>query len=131
MRGILNKTNNNWTVKGYTRYDIIFNLHKDYIKEDIIDGQEVDFDVVEECSIHSTDTCGCKGRYEKYAVIYNYDYDEINEYLQSKQFQDDFSKQVEKDTWDKGLPKIYMDKNKQIVAHYKDGRIDVIKKQSN
>ncbi len=37
------------------------------------------------------------------------DYDPINEYIKSEQFQKDFAKQVEEDTWGKGLPKIYMD----------------------
>jgi hypothetical protein len=48
-------------------------------------------------------------------------------YLKSKKFRKAFAKQVEKDTWGKGLPKIYMDKNENIVRHWKDGRIEIIK----
>ena len=55
------------------------------------------------------------------------DKDLINEYLMSEQFKKDFAKQVEKDTWDKDLPKIYMDKQGNIVEHWKDGRINIIK----
>ena len=34
------------------------------------------------------------------------DYDPINEYIKSEQFQKDFAKQVEEDTWGKVLPKV-------------------------
>lgn len=53
--------------------------------------------------------------------------DEINEYLKSEQFQKDFMEQVEKDTWGKGLPKIYMNDKGQIVEHWKDGTINILK----
>jgi hypothetical protein len=55
------------------------------------------------------------------------DKDPINEYLMSEQFQKDFAKQVEEDTWGKGLPKIYMDKEGRIVEHWKDGTINILK----
>lgn len=48
-------------------------------------------------------------------------------YFQSEEFKKEMRKQVEKDTWDKGLPKIYMNKNKQLVRHWKDGKIEIIK----
>lgn len=35
---------------------------------------------------------------------------------------------INKDTWDKGLPKYYMDKEGWLVEHWKDGRIIKIKK---
>ena len=57
------------------------------------------------------------------------DFDEVNEYLMSKQFLKDFAKQVEADTWGKGLPKIYMDKDGNIVEHWKDGTINIIKEK--
>ena len=59
------------------------------------------------------------------------DKDPINEYLKSEQFQIDFMKQVEKDTWGNGLPKIYMNDNGEIVEHWKDGTINVLKKSNN
>lgn len=45
------------------------------------------------------------------------------EYFKSKQFQEDFRKQVEKDTWDKDLPMVYLNEEGEIVRHYKDGTI--------
>lgn len=48
-------------------------------------------------------------------------------YLKSKEFQESFQKQVEEDTWGKGRPKIYMDKDKNIVEHWKDGTINIRK----
>jgi hypothetical protein len=52
-------------------------------------------------------------------------------YFLSKEFKDNFSKQVKKDTWDKGLPMIYMDKKGDIVEHWKDGKIKIIKKNKS
>ena len=34
---------------------------------------------------------------------------------------DSFRRQVIRDTWDKGLPMVYMEKNGDIVKHYKCG----------
>ena len=62
------------------------------------------------------------------------DKDPVNEYLKSEQFQKDFSDQVTKDTWGyptkdgRGLPKIYMNELNQIVEHWKDGTINILKK---
>ena len=50
-----------------------------------------------------------------------------SEYFKSEQFKEDFRKKVEQDTWEKGLPMIYMDENKNIVEHWKDGTINIIK----
>ena len=52
--------------------------------------------------------------------------DKLHEYLKSDKFKEDFARQVEKDTWEKGLPKIYM-KDGNIVEHWKDGTINIIK----
>lgn len=46
-----------------------------------------------------------------------------------EQFKKDFIKRVEKDTWDKGLPKIYMDEKGNIIKHWKDGKIEIIKEK--
>lgn len=35
--------------------------------------------------------------------------------------------QVVKDTWDKGLPMVYLDDKGRIVKHWKDGKIEVVK----
>ena len=48
--------------------------------------------------------------------------------FESKEFKEAFRRQVEKDTWEQGLPKIYLDNDGWIVEHWKDGRIDKIKK---
>lgn len=37
---------------------------------------------------------------------------------------------VKKDTWDKGLPMVYKDKNGDIIRHYPDGKIEIITKTS-
>ena len=48
------------------------------------------------------------------------------EYFNSKEFKEQFRKTVESQTWEKDLPMIYLNKNKQIVKHWKDGRIEII-----
>jgi hypothetical protein len=52
-----------------------------------------------------------------------------SEYFRSEQFQEDFRKQVEKDTWDNGLPMVYLNEEGDIVRHYKDGKIEIIKEK--
>ncbi len=51
-----------------------------------------------------------------------------SEYFKSNKFKEDFRKKVEKETWEKGKPMIYMDENKNIIEHWKDGTIKIIKK---
>jgi len=48
------------------------------------------------------------------------------DYFLSEQFKEDFQKRVEEDTWNKGLPKIYIDDNGDMVKHWKDGTIEKI-----
>ena len=50
------------------------------------------------------------------------------EYFNSKEFKESIKKSIEKETWDKGLPKIYLDENGWIVEHWKDGKITKISK---
>ena len=50
-----------------------------------------------------------------------------SEYFKSNKFKEDFRKKVEEDTWEKELPMIYMNEHKQIVEHWKDGTIKIIK----
>lgn len=52
--------------------------------------------------------------------------DEVGKFLKSEEFIKSFRKQVEKDTWGKGLPMVYLKDNK-IVKHYADGSVEVIK----
>ena len=49
----------------------------------------------------------------------------------SKSFQDNMDAEIKKSTWDIGLPMAYMNAMKQIVHHYKDGTIKVIKDLSD
>lgn len=49
------------------------------------------------------------------------------DYFKSKEFKESIRKKINEDTWDKDLPKIYMDENKNIIKHYKDGRKEIIK----
>ena len=51
-----------------------------------------------------------------------------SEYFKSEKFKEDFRKKVEEDTWEKGLPMIYIDENNNIVEHWKDGTINILKK---
>ncbi len=53
--------------------------------------------------------------------------EELLAYLKSSEFQESFQKQIEEDTWGKGRPKIYMDKDRNIVEHWSDGRINSLK----
>lgn len=57
--------------------------------------------------------------------------DDLYNYLRSREFKDSFAKTVKDDTWKKGLPMVYMDKNGWIVNHWKDGKIEKIKKVIN
>jgi len=52
----------------------------------------------------------------------------IKDYLKSEQFVKDFSDAVTRDTWEKGLPKIYINNEGYMVEHYKDGKIIKLKK---
>lgn len=56
------------------------------------------------------------------------DVEEIDEVamFNSEEFKEAFRKQVEADTWDKGLPKVYMNDEGQVVRHWKDGKIEVV-----
>jgi len=53
------------------------------------------------------------------------------DYFQSEEFKENFRKKVEQETWEKGLPMIYLDENKNIVEHFKDGTINIIKKRDS
>jgi hypothetical protein len=52
----------------------------------------------------------------------------VKEAFESKEFKEEFRKQVEKDTWGNDLPMVYMDEDGWMVYHWKDGKIDKIKK---
>jgi hypothetical protein len=47
--------------------------------------------------------------------------------LWSDEFREGLGKSIEEATWGKGLPKVYMNSKRQIVRHWKDGRIEVVK----
>jgi len=51
-----------------------------------------------------------------------------SDYFKSQEFKDSIKTIIEKDTWDKGLPKIYVDKEGRLIEHFKDGTIYVRKK---
>lgn len=53
---------------------------------------------------------------------------QLSKYFRSYKFKSDLMKRVEKDTWQKGLPKFYIDDKGQIVKHWKNGKIEIIKK---
>lgn len=49
------------------------------------------------------------------------------DYFKSEEFKKISREKIEKETWEKGKPMIYMDENKNIVEHWKDGTIKIIK----
>lgn len=53
------------------------------------------------------------------------------EMFASKSFQDNMDTEIKKTTWDLGLPMAYMNSLKQLVHHYKDGTIKIIKDLSD
>lgn len=53
------------------------------------------------------------------------------EYYKSDQFKKDMAEAINAGTWDKGLPKIYMNKEGDIVEHWKDGTINILKPKDN
>ena len=54
--------------------------------------------------------------------------EKIAKVLRSEQFKESFRKRVEEETWDKGMPMVYLDDNGWVVKHWKDGTIEKIKK---
>lgn len=55
------------------------------------------------------------------------DDDEVGKFLMSEEFQKSFMEQVNKDTWGHGLPKAYLDKDGNLIHHWEDGQIEIIK----
>lgn len=53
------------------------------------------------------------------------------EYFNSEEFLKKFDEIVNKDTWDKDLPKYYMNEEGWLVEHWKDGTINKIKQIKN
>jgi hypothetical protein len=70
-----------------------------------------------------------KDHFGKKEMNEDLDIDPIHEYIKSDKFREDFRKKVEEDTWGNGLPKIYMDNDGNIVEHWKDGTINIIKEK--
>ena len=61
----------------------------------------------------------------------NKEEEKLSKILRSEQFRESFRKRVEEETWDKGKPMVYMDHEGQIVKHFKNGEIEIIKKTPN
>lgn len=53
--------------------------------------------------------------------------DEIADYINSPEGRAAIAKGIEEDTWGKGRPKVYMNDKRQVVEHWKDGTINIIK----
>ena len=49
-------------------------------------------------------------------------------YLQSEEFQKVMLERIKEDTWNEGLPMIYMDDEGWLVKEWKDGKIEKVKK---
>lgn len=63
--------------------------------------------------------------------IDDFESDREVEMFTSKSFQDNMQEEIKKSTWDVGLHMAYMNSLKQLVHHYKDGTIKVIKDLSD
>ena len=50
-----------------------------------------------------------------------------SKFFNSEDFNIKVQESINRDTWDKGLPKYYKDKEGRIVEHFKDGKINIIK----
>jgi hypothetical protein len=50
-----------------------------------------------------------------------------SDYFLSEEFKNDFRKRVEDDTWGRGLPMICTDEKGDLVKHWKDGRVEIVK----
>ena len=53
--------------------------------------------------------------------------DELLSCMLTDTFRAHIKKTIEKDTWGKGKPMYYMNEDKQLIEHWKDGRIITIK----
>jgi hypothetical protein len=108
-----------------------------FISELIWGGVPVNRKEAEESSLFKANADKILEEYPKLDVSFfekhknDKEFDEEDEnwvkYLTSDKFKEDFAKQVENDTWGQGKPKIYMNKEGQIVEHWKDGTINIIK----
>ena len=49
-------------------------------------------------------------------------------YLNSDQAKQEWEERVNKDTWEQGLPKVYMNEYGDIVEHWSDGTINILKR---
>jgi hypothetical protein len=50
-----------------------------------------------------------------------------SEAWKNETFKKELSKLIVEETWDKGIAMVYLNKHKQFVRHWKDGRIEIIK----
>lgn len=66
------------------------------------------------------------GCYSNKNSMYYIEFDEVADYLQSKEFQQSFHERVKRDTWGNGTPMIYMDDNKNIISHWENGTKDIL-----
>jgi hypothetical protein len=51
------------------------------------------------------------------------------DYFKSKEFKEKIEQSIQRETWDKELPRYYMNEEGKIVEHWKDGTIKVIKEK--
>jgi hypothetical protein len=52
---------------------------------------------------------------------------EESRYFKSQEFKEKIQASIDRETWDKGLPKYYKNDDGEIVEHFKDGTINVMK----
>lgn len=52
----------------------------------------------------------------------------VMDYFKSEEFQQVVREKIKEETWNEGLPMIYMDKEGWLVKEWKDGKIEKVKK---
>ena len=52
----------------------------------------------------------------------------VMDYFKSEDFQQAVREKIKEETWNEGLPMIYMDKEGWLVKEWKDGKIEKVKK---
>lgn len=61
---------------------------------------------------------------------YLFDTEEEDKYFKSQEFKDSIQISINRETWDKDLPKYYINSNGDIVEHFKNGTINIMNKKS-
>ncbi len=120
-------------IYNFYTYETLFNLGFTTCKEEelaeVIEKQKLYSDYQKWVS-RSDGHGGIKGGSMKEYLDYSKrvkEYEKEVELFHSKEFKDNVQDEIKKSTWDVGLPMAYMNNLNQLIHHYKDGTIKIIK----